>query len=465
MKTISIKKEFLWEKIIFVALAVFIFLTMYYYDNQLTFVYVIENMHRIVSGQWYYIFNGWTATPYGLILQGACAIWSIPVFLLSELGVISVTCVGARLWYKLFVLTFLLLDTWQLGVIARLIGINSEKKITWIRLFFVSSLIVALPALHIAQMDAVYLFPMLLGIAYYLQNDYKKFLVSFAIAIPIKFIPLFVFIPLVLLKQKKYMYILRDLCIGCIGIVFDKVMKSIGYRIETYLGIDPSLEVPDVSSSVMELSLGNLLESNIMAFEVGVSIALMLFFILCVWCYLKREEHFKKLAIYVSFSGLLCLFAFGTVAPYWALLLVPFVLLLIFKNDNLYRLLLPLELAFSCGYIYIFIFRTKWIYGSADTFDFLIFTMIPGYLEQIHGFVADFLEQRNLEGFSGVMSAMMTVCMGSILALTNPLKKVEAEEDKNPEMYLRGWYWVHIFVLLAWLGLNILVVACNRVSV
>ena len=122
------KKELCLEKILLLLISVFVFFTMYYYDNQTTFVEILKNMHRIASGQWYYIFNGWSAIPYGLLLQGVCAIWSLPVFILSELGLISITSVGARLWYKIFVLIFLLLDTQQLEVMARKLGTFSEKK-------------------------------------------------------------------------------------------------------------------------------------------------------------------------------------------------------------------------------------------------------------------------------------------------------------------------------------------------
>ena len=183
------------EKIVLFLIMIFVFFSMYYYDNQITFVDIMANMHRIASGKWYYLFNGWSSIPYGLILQAACAIWSLPVFVLSEMGIISTVCIGARLWYKLFVLIFLILDAKQLGSLARDLGIESEKKILWIQLYFLSSLSVILPAVHIAQMDTVYLFPILLGISFYLRNEYKKFLLCFAIAIPIKFLPLFIFIP------------------------------------------------------------------------------------------------------------------------------------------------------------------------------------------------------------------------------------------------------------------------------
>lgn len=456
-------KETYFEKLILGIILVFVFFTMYYYDNQLTFVYIIENMHRIADGKWYYLLNGWSSIPYGLILQGVCAIWSLPVFVLSEMGLASTMSVGARLWYKLFVLIFLALDTKQIGTIARQMGVKNDRKICWLRLYFLSSLSVMLPAVHIAQMDAVYLFPMLLGISYYLSGQYYKFLICFAIAIPIKFLPIFVFVPLVLLHEKRYLYIMRDLCIGIVGILADKAMKSIGYRIEMHMGIDPGLEVWDVSDIVMESSWGNLFENSILAFNTEFSIAICLFIGLCIWCYMKKSKIQSQAAVFVSLLGILSLFIFGTVTPYWIILCVPFVLLLIFHNDKYYRVLLPLELIFSGAFLYTAIFRTNWIYGSEDTFNFLLFKLIPGYTERVHGYVSDFMTQRELNGFEGICSAFCTACMGGIIVLANPFKGMDSDCDLESERYIRGWYWIRVAIVAAWLLLNIWVVAGNHV--
>ena len=112
------------EKICLLLISLFIFFTMYYYDNQTAFLRIQDNMHRIISGKWYYIFNGWSAIPYGILLQGMCAIWSLPVFILSELKVIAYDCIGARLWYKLFIAIFLSLDIWQIGRLSEKLNIS-----------------------------------------------------------------------------------------------------------------------------------------------------------------------------------------------------------------------------------------------------------------------------------------------------------------------------------------------------
>ena len=455
-----LNKEFLLEKILLLFISVFIFFTMYYYDNQTTFVCIIENMNRIANGQWYYIFNGWSAIPYGLLLQGTCAIWALPVFILSRLGIISVTGIGARLWYKLFVLIFFILTSLQYEKLAKKLGVL-EEKIIWLKLYFLSSLMVIIPAVHIAQMDVVYLFFILLGISYYLTDEHWKFLICFMIAIPGKYLPLFIFIPLVLLNEKRYLYIMRDVMVGCALIVVDRGMNSIGYRIESFLGIDKSIEIS--GNDQMLICLDNMLNSNITAFRSPMSLAILCFAVLCIWCYLKKYEDRKKLAVFVSFIGISILFSFGDSTPYWIILLMPFMLLLIFQNERYSNILIPLEVAFSLGYIYIFIFETSWILGAENSFSFLLCSLIPGYLESAHGFISDFLRQRGLADFSGAMAALLLACIIGIATITYPLKK-EDNTQIEAKLYIKGGYWARLALVYAWVLWNIWVVMLNHVN-
>lgn len=448
------------EKIGLLIISLFIFLTMYYYDNQTAFVCIQDNMRRIMDGKWYYIFNGWSSIPYGNLFQGACAIWALPVFILSELGVISTTSIGARLWYKLFILIFLLLDTYQIGKIAEKIEGLSEKK-DWLRLYFLSSLLVMLPAVHVAQFDAVYLFFILLGINYYMEDLHYKFLICFMLAIPGKYMPLLIFIPLVLLKEKRYLYIIRDMVIGCGLVVVDKAMNSIGYRIEAYMGIDPSAEI--WMNHTMKEDFEALLHSNLKVFESQMSIMVLCFGLLCIWCFLKDSKLRNELAIFVSFLGFAILFAFGCATPYWIILIEPFVLLLLFKEERYYNILFPLEIVFSVGYIYVFILKVPWIYGAENTFSFLLFALNPNYVNSIHGFVHDFVRFKGYDIYDGAISAVMVACLIGIMIIAYPLKTKERQEQLDGQLYVKGWYWARLVVVYSWVLLNIWVVMLNHV--
>lgn len=457
------EKDFFWEKLSLLLISCFIFFTMYYYDNQTMFVEAMKNMHRIAEGKWYYLLNGWSAIPYGFVLQGMTAVWAMPVFILSEMGVVSVTSVGARLWYKLFMLLFLVLSTEQIGVIASKMGMTSEKKIVWLKLFFLSSLLVLLPAVHIAQIDIVYLFFVLKGIAYYLDDEEYKFLFCFMFAIVGKYMPLFIFIPLVLLKEKRYLYIFRDLAIGCALCVVDRGMQSIGYRVENYLGIDITSEISQ--NDTMQQCWEDLLSSEINVFGIPVSLVLCAFFILCIWCFRQKSENGKALAVWVSFLGFSILFALGASTPYWIILLIPFEMILIFMNTSKFNLLFPMETAFSIAYIFIFILKVPWIFGSENTFNFLLIRFVPEYENKIHGLISDFITVRGWDQYSGVAAAMLAACVVGIAMITYPLKKEGTGSAEEGSRFIKGWYWARIGLACVWILLNIWVVALNHVAV
>lgn len=451
------------QKIFLLIISVFIFFTMYYYDNQTMFVEAISNMHRIAGGKWYYLFNGWSAIPYGVALQGITCVWAMPIFILSEFGVVSTTSIIARLWYKLFMLIFLILSTRELGILASKIWNFSEKRKLWLKLFFLSSLLVLLPAVHVAQIDIVYLYFVLKGITYYLDDEHFRFLICFMIAIPGKYLPLFIFLPLVFLREKRYLYIIRDLGAGCALWVVDRAMRSVGYRVESSLGVDMMAEIPQ--NDTMQRCFEALLRSDISVFGEPVSLVVCVFLVFCLWCFLQKSEDRKKLAIWVSYIGFSILFALGFSTPYWIIVLIPFEMLLIFGNSSRFHVLFPLETFFSLAYVYVFALRISWIFGSYDTFDFLLIKLIPGYENGIHGFIADFLKIRGLDIYGGVAVAMLVACILGIAVITYPLKKEACEQDGDKEDgYLNGWYWARLGIVYAWVIFNVWVVALNHVA-
>lgn len=85
---------------------------------------------------------------------------------------------------------------------------------------FASSLFVVLPTVAIAQIDMITVFLMLWGIREYLNSDQItwKFLLIFSFAAAMKIFALFVFIPLVLLKEKRILYVIVDMIAGVICI-------------------------------------------------------------------------------------------------------------------------------------------------------------------------------------------------------------------------------------------------------
>ena len=449
----------------------FVFLTMYYWDNQTIFRAVLTSMNEIIEGPWYNIFITWRL-PYGIGWQLLCGLWSLPILILNNLGLCATAGVGARLWYKLFMLIFLLLDTKAIGNVAEKMGMN-EKYIFWTKMYFLSSLLVVISSLHIGQLDVANLFVILLGVEAYLDKKYWKFLLFFALANPAKYFAFFIFLPLVLLNEKRYLYIMRDVLVGGSIVIFERLWKHFGYYVK-YLSerkvpatdMSVTIENNTVENSFVQKSISSFLEGKFEVFSVPVSVIVFLFGVLCIWCYTRHEEdeyRFKKLAISVCYLGFFFLFAFGTCSPYWLILWSPFALLLIMDNKKNHNILLPLSVLIGISYLYIYILDTPWILGSSETFDNLVVSLLPGYFDTHHSFIKDFLNQRGLDGFKTVFAAIWAACSIGIIYITWPYKKEQSINEEMKEFdYVKFWYWIRVLVLYMWIGLNIFVVIFNH---
>ena len=472
---INNNKEFIPEIVVLIPIILFIYFTTYYWDNQTVFVSVLANIDRVFSGQWYQIFNGWSL-PYGILWQVICAIWVLPVWICGKIGLFTWSSVHARIWYKLFILCAMLLDAKILGDISRRLHFN-DKKEKWLKLFFLSSIIVLTSALHIGQLDAVYLAAILLGIDGYLQNNNRRFLIWFAFAIPAKYFALFLFIPLVLLKEKRYLYIIRDFCVGGSLIVIDKIWKRIGYFFECRIkmsAVPGQGEVSNVNQAVEEItvdyggdfvqgSISSFLNGDIEIFHTPLPLVVLLLGLLCVWCFVQTVDDNDKLndlAISVCYWSLLILFAFGICSPYWLILIMPFQIILAMRNSELIPITIPLDIAIGVAYIYVYTFDVPWIIGSCEIFDNLLISLIPGYTEQIHGYIKDYLSIHG--GFKTLFGAVWTVGAFGIGYVTLPFRKQQPLNGVDKGIYCKLWYWIRIILLYGWIALNIKVVMLNQ---
>lgn len=100
---------------------------------------------------------------------------------------------------------FLFLTLWILEKILKDFGFSKEKC-RFAQFMVASSMMTVLPVIAISQIDIITVFLMLVGIREYLRTDRVtwKFLLVFSFAASLKIFALFVFIPLVLLREKEF---------------------------------------------------------------------------------------------------------------------------------------------------------------------------------------------------------------------------------------------------------------------
>ena len=197
-----------------------IMLTLFYGDNIGIFLTSFwANEDLLTNGSLRALGNN--QLPYGIVHQLFCFLWTLPANIIHRFIDFSDSCAPLVIWFKLsmsFIMTLCMKEMLSIGEILNI----SKERCKWMLILFCSTILVALPVFHIAQTDILYTYFSLLGIRAYLKNDNKRFIVFFAMSISCKLIAVLVFIPLILLREKRIPYIARDTVFGCIILVVER---------------------------------------------------------------------------------------------------------------------------------------------------------------------------------------------------------------------------------------------------
>ena len=454
------------------------FFTMFYRDNLEIFnTHFILN-ENFINGQ-SISFLGSMTLPYGVLHQWVCAIWVLPINLLYHLLGITIDSPLAILWCKLCVALFFILCMREMKYIADDLKIECDGK-KWMQIFCITSILVALPIFHVAQTDALYLLFMMKGFRALINQDTKRFLVWFAISVSFKMLTLFIFIPLILLEEKRIFYVIRNLILGCIIIpleqiwyriiaVLNGVLFSTEQRKESVVSAVQSVEErADMQEGFYSGMLRGVLYFEFPALKKGYTASVMVFFfaLLCIWCYMQKKEstrEWQQKCLYGTVLALLLFFTMACPMPYWIVIAYPFLFLLIYTNPKAIRFNLLLEKVFTLTMFLVFLKNTYWVYGGAQSFDNLFLTkwgIIPlGHEFQGQPNIFRYLEKAGIYEFLPIITA---ICLaGTIGILWINHAKVQYDEELTYEYTVKlqhGFAVVNIAILFIWYAINVILI-------
>ena len=333
----------------------------------------------LFSGRIRYFYAGrWEMTPvayakevqavYDFPIYIVFAVWNFPLWLLETFGKVDVfQSALCLMWGKTLVLVFSVLLTRCVYRLCLTLQMKPDTaRLVCILLltsnFFMSSVIL------MGAYDIIPLLFALEGIRCYFKNNTRGFLLCFMCAIPLKFFALLLFVPLVLLREKRIPRI--------IGAVFLSFLPILVFRI-----LLPCSAVYGDPGSV-SLSLGNIFHatnlSNLaflytMTYEQPMSLSavfpsvvcwLVLYLICYFWKPASQEEE-RRAGIYVCFLTYAILFVTSMSHPYWLMILVPFTVLVMGQNPRYLYVNLVLETLFTWGMIAAQLFKFPWCFGNA----------------------------------------------------------------------------------------------------
>ena len=346
------------------------FATMYYQDN-ITIMQSELDTLAAVSSKGPIAFITDIGQPYGYFIQWIWCLWVLPVYFLNIHCGIDISGVGAYIWYKAFMLICMLICAYIIYRIIFTITENEKKGLMAVFLFC-SSLVTVLCVVVVAQAEICYLVFVMLGVYFYIQNNEKGFILCFLISIPLKFLPVFVFIPLVLYHSKSFRKIFAELMVGCSGIVLDKIMGL--FRVNTGA-------VNEFRDHYFQDVIGHIDDSSMLNLNGLVSrssLFTIVFLIFCVWCFCRNQDEdrtqnkYNICAVWISFTSFLMVSILLNITIYWIVITIPFLVLIIALDDKNIRVNFVLTVLFELGMVYMHNGECSWVFGGNKVFDYLL---------------------------------------------------------------------------------------------
>ena len=469
------------EWIVLACILLVVLVTLFYGDNLGMFLtYYWNNESFFATGDIGFLGNN--RLPYGIVQQWFCVLWTLPVNLVSRFVDFEIANVVTVIWFKLsmaFVFTLCMSEMIKVGKQLEI----TEERIKWMLILFSSTILVALPVFHIAQSDILYTYISLLGIRSFLNKDTKKFIIFFAMAVSCKAIAVLIFIPLVLLREKRILYILRDSVLGASVFVLERVWYRIVDKLNILLTGNHMLEtlevkrVVDGNEVMVEKTLDQInvdffshFYHKVLYFEFPAirkgytaAVLVVLLVLLYIWCYVQNKDsiEWKHDCIYAVAVAWLIFFINASPSPYWIVTMFPAWFLLMFTQPERLKTNLLLENIFTLTMFLVYVVNTDWVYGGPGNLDYLL---LKGLLKEGHDSVngPDVARYLNNLGIESVMNVITAICLAVSIGLMviNHHKVVVSDEmtADDEKKIMHGFAIWQISVLAIWYVINVWVV-------
>ncbi len=240
------------------------------------------------------------------------AIWNIPV---RVLGLITDSTMAApvfvRMWYKLLTCLFYFGTTYLIYKVCKNFQV-SKKEALLVAFIFVTNPIGIYSEFIFGQYDIITTFFMTLGLYYFLKNEMWKFVFSFSVAITCKYFALLIFVPLLLIKEKNIIQIIKKI-LGVVSLFAIEVLVYIAS--------------PAFRKGVFGFGAVNyIFDLKLDGGHIKISLVVLVWILVCGIAYFIEIEKEKEFRWVIYLTNIIMFIAFGMSFwhPQWLLMAVPF---------------------------------------------------------------------------------------------------------------------------------------------
>lgn len=390
-----------------------------------------------VGGNWggdLGLYKGFSPAPYDFTLYAIFAIWNFPLWLIEKFSNINVQeHFWGVVWGKTMLLAALLLTTRKLKEIYRQMMGEHTGGERYLSLVYLSSPFLLYYTVSSGNFDILSVLAILYGFSAYLRHDRRKFVLFFAISFSMKYFGLIIFIPLLLLREKRVGRIIGDsLCCISISVAEKLLFQGSVQHTEGWLSSGIS-----IVTTAGEVNLG----------EAG-SISLFLMFyimiaIFCYWWHDRNPDREQRIAVWACYVCWMLFFLMAAINVYWSVLLVPFMtLLLIVETPGQQKLKYLLEGIGSAALLLHMNIHQYWIVGGQTQWRMLIWQLVTRPLigdRLFSGYTPGelLIKVNDRYPIDGCLTTISAACLVALAIVSFPGNSSEVSVDPDEGKYVR----------------------------
>ncbi len=378
--------------------------------------------------------NNKTPAVYELPLYLIFTVWNFPLYIISKISGHDVfgfytsdlsksIFIFKLLWAKILVIIFLFLTSKYIQKISLELGfsLDKAKKTTFI---FLISIFTFFPVFIFSQYDVIPLFFITVGIYHYIRNDKKKFFIYFALAITLKTYAIFIFLPLLLLIEKKIIKLILNFLTVLSPLIVLKIL------------LIHDLPYHESQNFFTEEMLRRIFAATLPASHGNISIFIMIMFFICLFSYLKHPENdeLKIFSIYIPLLVYMSFFSLILYHPQWLIILAPFLCIMLAINNTIINRIL--EIILSVSYLIVSLTIFKIVFGVGIINSYYLSKIYRNHGAQKFQNISEII-QKIYKNEPALLSLALTVFVSSCIAflvLNFPKKNWSIKDIEKTEI-------------------------------
>ncbi len=323
------KRPFSPEKAVWLSFTLLIFLLTYHPDILETSNHSYLFLESVFSGNFFDFYNYVEARPleiyylntanYNILVYLLFGVWQLPFYIVTKLFSLPLNEYALMIYTKALCAGFYLGCAFMIKEIC--VKLKMSQPLPYVSaIFFLFNPISFFSPIIMGQYDSICLFFMLWALKFYLDSDMKRFSLLIGVAGIFKFFAFLVFIPLLLLKEKKLFPIIKNSLLSLFLFLPSTLL---------FLGRTSN------ASMFTSLMFDRLFEVTIPTGFAEVSLFMIGYAAICFFCFLnKNRQKIDYLALYIPLAVFALLFITIRWHPQWLILLIPFVVITTFLQRN-----------------------------------------------------------------------------------------------------------------------------------